>query len=404
MSVIGVMKHLAEEAELEMKEHILPFWSKLQDVAHGGYYGVVNDELYVDKQADKGGIVTSRILWTFSAAYRVTGDVAYLRQAIHAYDFLTTHLLDDEQGGLYWLLDYKGGVKDDRKHVYAQSFGIYALSEYYRATGHEKALQQAKQLYELIETKGYNSQNEAYMEEFTRTWQEKTNDMLSGEEGHAPITTNTHLHVLEAYTNLYKVWPDNVLKEKLKRLVATFHSKIYDIKTGFLKVFFDEKWQSIIHYESYGHDIEASWLIDETLKVLDLKTPEYVEMVIVIAYKIADTAIAEEGAVINEKVNGQLDETRVWWVQAEAIVGFVNAYERTGDEKFITIARRIWDYTKEYIIDTRLNGEWFWSVEPNGKPSANRNIADPWKANYHNTRFCLELIERVNNVDESRIP
>lgn len=393
-----MLEELAAEAEHEMVAHILPFWCRLQDVEHGGHYGLVDHELLVDKYAHKGGIVTARILWTFSAAYRVTGQETYLEQAEHAYAFLTAHLLDEVYGGLFWMVDYKGEPVDERKHVYTQSFGIYALSEYYRATGHEEALQLAKQLYGLLETVGYDEHTEAYKEEFDRAWQEKANEMLSEKGLDAHITTNTHLHVLEAYTNLYRVWPNARLKRCLEQLLATFYTKIYNHDTRFLHVFFDRHWRSLIDYQSYGHDIEASWLIDDTLKVLDFPAPQYVRIVIDIAANIAQAAIAKDGSVVNEKVDGELDETRIWWVQAEAIVGFVNAYERTGDGQYMALAARIWEYTKDKVIDRREHGEWYPSVQPDGTPMPGLNIVDPWKANYHNTRCCLELIERMKRT------
>lgn len=390
------LTRLAQEVELELNEHLLPFWCRLKDEEHGGYYGVVDFDLNVDKQADKGGIVAARILWTFAAAYRVTGKSLYLEHAQHAYKFIAAHVIDAEYGGLYWLLDYRGEPKDTRKHVYAQSFGIYALSEYYRATGHREALELAKQLYELVETTGYDEQHAAYKEEFNREWEERPNEMLSEKGLLADITTNTHLHVLEAYTNLYRVWPDEGLKQKLSQLVKTFYERIYDPETTFLRVFFNKQWESLIDYESFGHDIEASWLIDDALKVLQDESPHYKQMVIDIAANIASAAIAEDGSVVNERVKGELDATRIWWVQAEAIVGFANAYEHTGDERFAQLTERIWDYTKAYIIDKREGGEWYSQVEPDGTPTPDRNIADPWKANYHNARCCLELIERMN--------
>lgn len=391
-----MIQRLAQEAEQELKERILPFWMNLKDERHGGYYGLVDDQLRVDREADKGGIVAARILWTFSAAYRVTDEAEYLAHATHAYEFLVHRVLDDEHDGLYWMLDAEGNVVDDRKHVYAQSFGVYALSEYYRVTNDAEALQYAVQLFELIEDKGYNTRNHAYMEEFNRNWEPMPNEMLSGQGLDAAMTTNTHLHILEAYTNLYRVWPDERLKRKIEHLLKVFYENIYVPEKRFLQVFFDDQWQSLIDYESYGHDIEASWLLDDALKVLKINEQAYDRMVIDIAYNIADQAIAADGAIVNEKVNGQLDETRVWWVQAEAIVGFVNAYERSSDERFAEIAQGIWEYTKNYIVDRREGGEWYPYVEPNGQPTAHRNMADPWKANYHNGRFCLEMMERAS--------
>ena len=388
------MNKLREEVTRELTQHILPFWTKLVDKENGGFYGVVDYDLNVDKKADKGGIVASRFLWTYSAAYRVTRDEKYLAIADHLYDFLVKKLYDQEYNGLYWMVDFKGNPKDTRKHVYTQSFGIYAFSEYYRATNHLEALEMAKKLYFLIEENGFNTENNAYKEEFNREWIEIPNEMLSENGVMADITMNTHIHVLEAYTTLYKAWPNEGLKARLENLLQILFDKIYDQDSKFLGVFFDKNWKNLLAIKSFGHDIEASWLIDETLKAIGSEKPEYVQMVMDIAHNIADYAMQEDGSLINEQVDDEVDQTRVWWVQAEAAVGFMNAYQRSNDEKFLTLATNLWNYIKNNIIDSRENGEWYWSIEPDGTPSV-RNIGDPWKASYHNGRFCLEIIERV---------
>lgn len=389
------MNKLKNEIAQHLTEKILPFWVKLKDEENGGFYGQVNFNLEIDKKADKGGIATSRFLWSFSSAYRVTNDEKYLEYAHHLYQFLINKVYDHEYKGLYWLVDYQGNPKDTRKHVYTQSFGIYALSEYYRATKNEEALQFANEIFELIEEKGFNQENNAYMEEFDREWNETSNEMLSGNGVVADITMNTHIHVLEAYTNLYKASPTNYLKSRLENLLKIHYEKIYDKDTNFLGVFFDKDWKSILDIKSFGHDIEASWLMDEVIKVLQLTNAEYDKMVVDIAYNIANYAMQEDGSLINEEENDHLDYTRVWWVQAEAMVGYLNAYERTNDPKFLELMNNLWAYMKKYLIDHREGGEWFWSVDKDGKP-AERNIGEPWKTSYHNGRFCLEFIERMS--------
>lgn len=385
---------LKNELSSELNERILPFWLKLQDPDYGGIYGKVDYDLNVDKQADKGGIVTSRFLWTFSAAYRVTKKKEYLDAADHLYRFLKEKVYDHEHEGLYWLVDYKGNPKDATKHVYNQSFGVYAFSEYYRATKNEQALKLAKKLYLLIEEKGFNKEINAYREEFDREWNETSNKMLSANGVNADITMNTHIHVLEAYTNLYKVWPAPDLKERIENLLYILYEKIYNRETKFLGVFFDKQWNSLIDMKSFGHDIEASWLIDEAIKTIGIKNPVYDQMVIDIAYNVAGAAMEEDGSLINEQVGDEVDRTRVWWVQAEAAVGYYNAYERTGDERFLELVKDLWRYIQQHIIDKRNNSEWLWAAKPNGTP-LQLNIGDPWKASYHNGRFCLEFMERV---------
>lgn len=392
------MNKFKEEVSKELTEHILPFWMKLIDKKHGGFFGEVDFELNINKRADKGGIATARLLWTFAAAYRVTKNKSYLQYAEHAYNFIVNNLIDQEHGGMFWLLDYKGNSKDTRKHVYTQSFGIYGLSEYYRATQKKEALALAKDLYYLLESKGYNPVNNAYMEEFDRQWNKVPNVLLSENNVIAEITMNTHIHVIEAYTNLYKVWPTDELKNRLENLLQIHYEKMYNQETKSLGVFFDENWKTILDIQSFGHDIEASWLIDETLKTIENNDQTYNDMVIDIAYAIAENAIENDGSMINERVNDHIDKTRIWWVQAEAMVGFMNAYAKTKDQKFLTLTKHLWDYTKQNIIDERKNGEWFWSIEPDGSITK-RNIGEAWKVSYHNGRFCLEIIERMSEND-----
>lgn len=388
------MGKLNKELETHLITHILPFWMKLKDNQNGGFYGMVDYELTIHKEADKGGIAAARYLWSFSAAYRITQKSEYIECAHHAYKFLVEKVYDQVHKGLFWLVDYQGNPVQDQKHVYTQSFGVYALSEYYRATKNEEALQYAMKLFQLMETVGFDKENNAYKEEFDREWNELPNEKLSENGVMASITTNTHLHVLEAYTNLYKASPIPEVKERLTNLVEIFYEKIYDKDTKFLHVFFDKKWNSLLNLKSFGHDIEASWLIDDAIKALGLENEKYVRMVIDIAYNIANTAILEDGSLANEQHEEEVDDTRVWWVQAEAVVGFQNAYERTKDEAFLNIMNDVWKYIKNHIVDKRDGGEWFWSIEPDGKPTE-RAVGEPWKTPYHNSRFCLEMMERI---------
>ncbi|WP_229106542.1 AGE family epimerase/isomerase, partial [Paenibacillus sp. 1001270B_150601_E10] len=357
------MKNLAQEVYKELTDHILPYWSKLKDVQHGGFYGAVDASLKIYPQANKGGIAICRLLWTFSAAYRVIQDPSYRELAEHAYLFLRDHVLDHQYGGLYWMVDAEGQPVDTRKHVYTQSFGVYALSEYYRATGDSEALEYAKQLFMLMEDKGYDAEHSAYKEEFNRAWHEQPNEMLSENGVLAEITMNTHIHVLEGYTNLYAAWPDSALRNALGRLLDQLYHHIYDKETKFLGVFFDKEWNSLLDLRSFGHDIEASWLIDRAMKTIGMEKPEHMQMVIDIAYNIARHAIQEDGSLVNEQEGDHIDRARIWWVQAEAIVGFYNAYERTKDANFLPIVEGLWRYTKQHLIDAREGGEWFWSVD-----------------------------------------
>lgn len=393
-----MVNRLKQEVTSELVDHILPFWMKLKDSENGGFYGEMDFDLNIDKNADKGGIQTSRFLWSFSSAYLLSQTDSYLECAKQAYDFLVNHLYDHEYKGLYWMVDYKGEPTDTRKHVYVQSFGIYALSEYYRASNDPKALELAKELFYTVQSQAFQASTHAYKEEFDRFWKETSNEMLSENGVLAEITMNTHIHILEAYTNLYRAWPSEEVKNALECLLEVMYEKVYNKEIKFLGVFFDKGWNSLLNMKSFGHDIEASWLIDDTLKLLSIDRPEYVQMVIDIAYNIADYAMQPDGSLINEQVNDHYDFTRIWWVQAEAMVGFLNAYERTKDERFIELLQGLWNYTKNNIIDSRENGEWYWSREADGVPTR-RNIGDPWKTPYHNSRFCLEIIKRLGDSE-----
>ncbi len=387
-----------EEVLLEATHRILPFWSNLEDTRYGGHYGRVNYDLSIDTKSEKGGIATARHLWSWSAAYRVLKDPQYLRQADIAYIFLKEHIMDDSYKGIYWMVANNGRVKDARKHIYAQAFAIYGLCEYYRVSEDAEALAYAQMLFELIESVGYDSKHGVYREEFDRFWREVENEMLSENGIIAEATTNTHLHILEAYTNLYRVWPDPKVYKALKGLIDLFTVSLYKQDSHFIKVFYTKQFQEIIDIQSYGHDIEASWLLKEAIDVLGIQEKVYTNLILNIAENIYNTGLNLDGSVKTEREGGVDQPQRVWWVQAEAMVGFYNAYEMTGETKYIEAVQAIWAYTKAYLIDSRDKSEWFWCVDADGSP-VNEPIAEPWKTPYHNIRFCIEIIERINNYD-----
>lgn len=367
----------------------------MKDEEQGGYYGELDYSLKLNKKAAKGGIANSRILWSFSAAYRYISSESYADHANHSFRFLKEKLLDHEFGGIYWSVDYQGNPLDTRKHIYNQAFAVYSLSEYYRALNNVEALELAKNLFFLIEDKGYSPETNAYKEEFNRTWQEQPNEMLSENNVIASITMNTHIHILEAYTTLYRVWPDSRVRAALENLLHILHDRMYDAKKGRLHVFFDENWNSLLDLTSYGHDIEASWLMEDAMYVIGSDLPEHKKMIVDLAYSVARNAIQSDGSLANERENDHLDTTRIWWVQAEAIVGFYNAYQRTNDPLFLELVTNLWKYTKNHIIDSRPGSEWIWAVKADGSPDQ-REIAGTWKCPYHNSRFCIEMIERMS--------
>ncbi|WP_308792780.1 AGE family epimerase/isomerase [Agathobacter sp.] len=385
--------NLAREVRRELTDRIIPFWKRLRDDEHGGYYGYMDFELKVDKEYEKGCILNSRILWFFANAYMTLKDKSLLAEAAHAYSFMRDCCEDKEYGGVFWSVTYDGLPLDTTKHIYNQAFAIYALSSYYAASNDSSALDFAMSLFEKIETIGTDSYG--YLESFNRKWELEDNDKLSENGLLADKTMNTLLHVLEAYTELYRVNKDEKVRSALVKILDAFRNQVYNEKTNRLEVFFDEKMNTISDLYSYGHDIEASWLLDRAATVLSddkikADTNAYTNKLVAEVY---NEALAD-GAMNNECFKGVVDTTRVWWVQAEAMVGFYNCYEKTGEEKYKDITEQLWDYIKNYIIDKREGSEWFWDLDKDNNPVSRKPIVEPWKCPYHNGRMCMEIIRR----------
>lgn len=382
----------------EIKDHltgsIIPFWKALRDDEHGGYYGWMGYDLSVDKEAVKGCILNSRILWFFSNAYMLLSDESLLREAGHGFAFLKERCMDKENGGVYWSLRYDGEPEDTTKHTYNQAFAVYALSSYYEASKEEEALELAKELFCLIEEKC--TDEIGYQEAFDREFGETENDKLSENGVMADKTMNTLLHVFEAYTELYRVCGMDRAGERLKWILDTFAARVYNPALRRQEVFFDKNMNSIIDLHSYGHDIETAWLIDRGVKILgdeayrekmDPITKDLTEQI----YKTA----FDGKSLANECEKGVVNEYRIWWVQAEALVGFLNGYEKNPDKpEYLEAAKAEWEFIKEYLIDPREGSEWFWEVDKEGKPFGGRPIVEPWKCPYHNGRMCFEVIKR----------
>lgn len=384
---------MTDEVRKELEEHIIPFWESLKDEENGGFYGYLSFGLELDKKADKGVILHSRILWFFSKCYIVLGDEKYKELAFHAFEFIKNNCIDYENGGVYWMTDFRGVPSDTMKHTYNIAFAIYALSCYYNAAGDKFALDLAYKLFSDIEE---NTLDEyGYREAFTTDWKLVPNDALSENGLMADKTMNTILHLIEAYTELYKADGNERVAGRLRFLLGQMKDKVFDPGRNALKVFFDTKLNVIGDIHSFGHDIEATWLIDlacDTLGDEELRK-DWAERNLKISNNILDIAF-ENGALNNERENDKIDRTRVWWVQAEAVVGFTNAYQHSGNRKFSEAARSVWEYIKSDIIDKREGGEWYSEVTFEGEPKPSKETVGPWKCPYHNGRMCMEIISR----------
>ena len=424
------MRHEVEQLKQEVKDvlenNILSFWmQKMVDRENGGFYGQMTGEGQLVPTADKGGILNARILWSFSAAYRVLRKPEYLEMATRAKDYIIEHFVDNEFGGTYWSLDYLGQPKDTKKQFYAIGFMIYGLSEYARATGDRNALDYALQLYECIEEHSLDKVNNGYIEACTREWGEIEDMRLSELDANYPKSQNTHLHIIEPYTNLYRclkeqeaaklcnyvpaigaVLPVDIavpretvdrVEASLRNLIDIFTDRILNPETHHLDLFFDMDWtREAGRLESYGHDIECSWLMHEAALVLgDEKVLRKVEQVVQMVAKASEKGLNADGSMVHEANldTGYVDTDRHWWVQAENVVGWVNIYQYFGDEAALQKALSGWQYIKDDLID-REGGEWWWSRDPERNINRRDDKAGFWKCPYHNSRMCLEILER----------
>lgn len=391
------IEKLVNEVGENLTNNILKYWStKMIDPRNGGFYGRISgsEQLYAD--ADKGAILNARILWTFSAAYRILGKEEYLTIATRAKQYIIDKFYDKEFGGVYWSLNYLGKPLDTKKQIYAIGFAIYGLSEYARATGDGEALDYAIKLFDSIEEHSFDKERNGYFEAMTRQWGEIADMRLSEKDANERKTMNTHLHILEPYANLYRVWKDSRLEQQLRNLIDVFITRILNKETYHLNLFFDDDWNSKYHIISYGHDIEASWLIHEAALVLDDKDLlKKVEPVIVkIAEAAAEGFTPENGMIYESNLDKHhVDRDRHWWVQAETVVGYMNIYQHFGDHKSLERALSCWNYIKNNLIDHE-QGEWFWSIKANGEINRDDDKAGFWKCPYHNGRMCMEIIER----------
>ncbi len=385
----------------ELTGSLLPFWiERTQDAVHGGFIGRMSNDLIVEDRAPKGLVLNARILWTFSAAYRFQPKDAYIAMARRAYEYLQEHFWDAENGGAYWMVDHAGDPLDDKKKTYGQAFLLYALAEFCGATGDLGALDRAKTLFEWIEAAAWDPVHRGYLETFERDWSPASDLRLSDKDMNEAKSMNTHLHVLEAYTSLYRIWPEALVRQRLEALLDLFAGHIIDPGTLHFKLFFDETWKSKSSTASFGHDIEGSWLLCEAAGVLGER--RRIAAVRKQAVEMADAVyregLAGDGGLLYEGgPKGVVDHDRHWWPQAEAVVGFLNAYAISKEKRYWDAALGMWDFIRKTMVDGK-RGEWFWRVSREGVPYETEPKVSEWKCPYHNSRMCLEGIRRIDSL------
>lgn len=383
------------ECQKILSENILSYWTRNMFDPYGGFFGRIDGRGKLHEQADKGVILNTRILWTYSAAYQQTGNPKHKMMADRAYEYIARHFIDSKNGGVFWMVDYQGKLVSDKKQIYAQAFAIYAFAEYHKINEYKRGKDYAIALFELIEKHSFDSERNGYLEALDEQWLPLEDVRLSEKDLNAAKTMNTHLHLLEAYTNLYRIWPDSMLKSQLINLIELMTSAFLSDQ-GHFKLFFDNNWKPQSEEISFGHDIEGSWLLTEAAEVvgdetLRAKTEE-------LALKMVDASLGgldSDGGLMNEAdPKGLTDTDKHWWPQAEALVGLVNAWQISSNEAYLQTMSKVWAFIRSHLIDK--DGEWHWKVTRDGLNDMKEDKAGPWKCPYHNGRAMIELITRLS--------
>ena len=392
------MQDLRQKVESELLSNILPFWLKYTiDNEYGGFRGQIANDLTIDPHAAKGLILNARILWTFAKAFSVYREPVYMAAAQRAYEYLSRCFWDHEFGGVYWMVDFEGHPLDTKKRIYGQAFTVYALAEYFHATGDAEVLEKAMRLVKSIESSGHDSAQGGYFETYERDWTLARDQRLSEVDMDEKKSMNTHLHLLEAYAALLRVHEDATVRLRLRELIEIFLGHIIHPSTHHFILFFDEQWRPRSEKISFGHDIEGSWLLTEAAEILG-DAPllgRMREIAVKMAQAVHDQAIDADGGLFYEADSTRIiDSDKQWWPQSEAVVGFLNAYQMTGQRHFLDAAERSWAFIEKYIVDHK-HGEWFGRVSRGGVPSEKQYKVDQWKCPYHNSRTCFEVMERL---------
>jgi cellobiose epimerase len=387
---------LKQEAAQEL-QCILDYWqAHAVDNIQGGIVGRIDNQGRVYAEADKGLVLHARALWTFAAAAGLLQQEPLQQQAHCLFGYINRYFIDVQHGGVYWCIDYRGQPVAAKKQAYAQAFAIYAFSAYYKLVAMEAAKEQAIALYRLLQQYSYDQQMGGYLEAFTVSWQPLEDVRLSDKDANEKKTANTHLHILEAYTALYQIWPDAALANSIRHLLDVFLDHIIDPHTGHLQLFFTERWEPQESLISFGHDIEAGWLLLEAATVLgDAALINRLQATALVLTDAALEGMDKDGGLWYEcqVAEQQWRYEKHWWPQAEALVGLINAWQVSGKVTYAAQAMRCWRFIQQYILD-KQRGEWFWGVTSN-YTVMNADKAGFWKCPYHNARACMEIMKRI---------
>ena len=409
-------KNFYAELKQELTQDILPYWTKhARDTVNGGFFGSIDNNNKCKAKEERSVVMVSRFLWSYSAAARLLKDASYMEMADWAYAYLSKYFFDTYYGGVFWSVSASGKALITRKQIYGNAFALYALSEYAAAlleikkeeTPAQVVMTHALTLFTLLEKHAKDAKQGGYWEARAQNWAETKETKKSKKDIDCDKSMNTNLHVMEAYTNLYRtlplVFPHKSAEQKqighaLEELISVHVSHILNKKDFHLDLYFNKNWKQTGKDEiSYGHDIEASWLLWEAATELGKKTLQNALKPIVLT--VAEKSLVEgfdpsTGGFENTFLNGTKDTTRVWWNQAEALNGFYNAWEITGRTDFAKAVEGVWQWIVTKQKD-KVHGEWFAEVSKDGVPNKKEAKGGNWKTSYHNARCCMELMRRM---------
>ena len=396
------IQDLSSRIKKELEGNIIPFWStKAVDEKNGGFIGSMTNDGVINPRASKGLVLNTRILWSFSSFYGFYKKPEYLTLAKREYDDLMEHFWDKDFGGMFWLVDFQGKPQESRKQIYGNSFAIYALAEYYRVTGEKESLAKAMEIFDLFEKHAWDSQYGGYFESYDRDWKKAAAQQLTSGDQAAAKSMNTSLHAIEAIANLYDVNKDKLVGRRLEQMLNIYADYILHPYNSYSQLFFDANWYPKSEIVSFGHDIESAWLMQRDAEILgeERVLGKMKRMAVNLAESVYDFGLDNKKSMFYEADNNNnvRNKEKHWWVQAEAVVGYLNAYELTGREEYFNAAYDIWDFIENNIVDKK-GGEWFWKVDAQGKVDRGSMKVSEWKCPYHNGRACIEIIQRLGKI------
>ncbi len=407
MPAFEIQTAWAQRLQRELAHNVLPWWQASIFDAEGRVLGGrANDGAVLD--APRTAVLGTRLLWTFTTAQRRLGRHPALDLAAErALAWVRGTLTDPVHGGVFWSVDGDGQPVADHKQTYAQAFAIYALMAQHAADCAAQGLplaavtpaaQDALRLFDLLDTHAREGQTGGYMEACTRDWQPLPDATLSSDEPPAARSMNTLLHVLEAFTELLRCHRPPLVATRLRELIEIFLDRLWLPEQRCFGLFFSIDWRPMTTQVSWGHDIEAAWLLRRACDVLadDELTRRVDALVPQVADAVLQGGVAEDGSVLGAGLfDGRVtDARRHWWCQAEAMVGFWDAWQLTGDPRFQRAAWRVWQHIDKHHVDP-VGGDWIKTLDEQLHPVDSIPRAGPWECPYHHVRACVEMMERL---------